>query len=92
MTGGKKSVMEREAEALLLSCCRGLSSCKTIEFLFDNGLISPTASKAFLVREGVERLVRKGIPKMRAMEMVAEATHCSYGTVRGYVYNQSKTI
>lgn len=82
----QKSSLEREVEALLLSRCRGLSSCKTIEFLASQGLLSPTATKAFFVRESVEELLHKGVPKLEAMSMVASAAHCSPGTVRGYVY------
>lgn len=85
---GTKSRLESEIEAMLLSACRGLSSSKTIEFLASHGLISPTASKAFFVRESVEAMLRKGVPKMEAIEMVAEATHCAAGTVRNYIYNQ----
>ena len=82
----EQTKLDRDVEALLLSRCRGMTSCGTIEFLISNGLIAPSAAKAFVVRERVAQLQRQGVPKIEAMHLVAEAVNCSYGTVVGYIY------
>lgn len=82
----RTSALERKIEAMLMSRCKSLSSAQTIEFLLSRELISPTAARAFYVRECVEAMQQKGVPKVEAMELVAESTSCSVGTVRNYVY------
>ncbi|MBO5693721.1 MAG: hypothetical protein J6R74_07290 [Tidjanibacter sp.] len=85
-----QTTLEKNLEVMLLSRCRGMSSCRTIEYLISNGLISPTAAKAFVIRQRVEELCTKQrMSKTEAMRVVADATSCSYGTVAGYIYKRT---
>ncbi len=44
-----------------------------------------------VLRDEVERLVRRGAGRCEAMEEVAAECHCSYGKVRQAVYYKPKS-
>lgn len=81
---------QRAAEALLLERCRGLSSSRTIELLLSHGLLSHTRIRAFVAGEKVDKLLRGGMKKVEAMQVVAEEMGCSEATVRNYLYYKYK--
>lgn len=76
----------RTAGEVLQKECRGLSSCQTIERLFDLGLLSNKRCKAYLAKRLVADFTRKGMAKMDALEATAAQMGCSFATVRNYIY------
>jgi hypothetical protein len=85
-----KTSLEAQSEAMLHSLCRGLSSVATIRLLMELELIDLTATKALMAQKQVEALCRQKVHKMEAMQMVAEALHCSDGTIHNYIYTRRK--
>ena len=75
---------------MLLRECRGLSSCQTIEHLFDLGLLSNKRCKAYLAKRLVADFTQKGMTKMDALEATAVQMNCSFATVRNYYYYNFK--
>lgn len=77
-------------EELLLRECRGMSSSRTIEHLFECGLLSEARCKAFLARKMVAQRQAEGMTKMDSMESVAVAMNCSPATISNYIYYNAK--
>lgn len=77
-------------EELLFRECRGMSSCRTIEYLFEHGLLSESRCKAFLARKMLAQRLAKGMTKMDAIESVAVAMDNSNSTIRNYIYYNTK--
>lgn len=82
------NITMREALELITSICRGRSANHIIRRLLNEGLLSETQCRAFLVRHKVKELTARGHTKLDAMERVAEELGASYGTVRSYVYGR----
>lgn len=80
----------RAAEELLLGECRGMSSSRTIEHLFECGLLSESRCKAYLAKKMVAQRRTKGMTKMDAIESVAVAMNSSNSTIRNYIYYKTE--
>lgn len=80
----------KAARELLLKECRGLSSSRTIDHLFECGLLSHSRCKAFLANNMVAEHLKEGVTKMEAMELVAGEMGCSVATIRNYIYYDFK--
>ena len=65
-----------------------VGGAETIRQLIALGLINRRAAESHYARHEVERLVRKGRGRCRAMDDVAEKLCCSYEKVRQMVYNE----
>lgn len=67
---------------------RELTSEQTIESLISRGLLDRKVCEAQAIRAETERLVRQGMPRCEAMHVTAGLFCCSYGKVRGIVYDR----
>lgn len=90
MTNNRQKQEHEEIAASLLKECRGFSALHTIEHLLAIGVLSPTRCRAHIARRRVESLTRDGVPKVEAIEMVAQQMGASSSTIRGYVYYKYK--
>lgn len=79
-----------EAIELLRRECRGLSASQTIDYLAELGVLSTKHLSAVLARRLVDEYIKEGYAKMDAMERVVEDMHCSYSTIRSYIYYKPK--
>lgn len=89
MTNRQKEQREEIAQSLLKEC-RGLSTLHTIEHLLAQELLSPTRCRAHIARQRVQSLTRDGVPKVEAIELVAQQMGASVATIRNYVYYKYK--
>ena len=58
--------------------------------LYSEGFLDRRALEALYARSEVNRLVKEGQGRCRAMDEVADRLCCSYEKVRAMVYNNSK--
>ena len=67
-------------------------SDNTLEWMFREGIIDIRAVERMAIRDMVERLVRKGERKMRAIDEVAERLNISFEKAREAVYRRIKQV
>ena len=80
---------ENRLRDLLAEEIRGRTPEEAAAWLFDAGWIDRRACEARAIRDEMERLGRRGIPRCEAMEITAREFCCSYGKVSGIVYKPS---
>lgn len=66
-----------------------MNGAEAVAALCRMGLVSRRAAERLYARFEVERLVRGGEGRCRAVERVADRLCCSYEKVRGFVYDRS---
>ena len=67
-------------------------SDNTLEWMFREGIINIRAVERMAIRDMVERLVRGGERKMRAIDEVAERLNISFEKAREAVYKRIKQV
>lgn len=72
----------------LLSRVRQKSLHGAIEQMWEEGLLNQTAIERLYIGHEVERRVRAGEGKMRAIEQLSAELGCSYEKVRAAVYQK----
>lgn len=81
--------MQPDCEKLLtplLDSVGGMSGTETLKMMIREGLVDRRAAEALYARSEVERMIRRGTGRCRAMEYVAEELCCSYEKVRAMIY------
>lgn len=68
----------------------GLKSAAVVERLFELGVINPALCERLAIRTEVERRVRLGEGRCKAMEAAATDFHCSYAKVKQAIYYKPK--
>lgn len=63
-----------------------LNGRQMLKLMLDEGLVDRRAAEALYARAEVERMMRNGTARCRAMEYVAEELCCSYEKVRAIIY------
>lgn len=76
----------QELVAPLSQNVQGEGAKQMLDMLCGLGLIDRRAAEAFHTRREMERLVRSGTPRCRAMHIIADRLCCSYEKVRAIVY------
>lgn len=82
---------ERRIVAQLLEATAGLEAEEALVRLLAIGALDMRRCGQLVLRDEVERLVRRGAGRCEAMEEVAAECHCSYGKVRQAVYYKPKS-
>ena len=80
---------ERRIVAQLLEATAGLEAEEDRKLAM--GALDMRRCGQLVLRDEVERLVRRGAGRCEAMEEVAAECHCSYGKVRQAVYYKPKS-
>lgn len=74
----------------LLRQVRGLTPRQAVIALFESGLIDRRACERRAIRDEIERLERRGMPRCEAFVVAADRFCCSYEKARNAFYNLSK--
>ncbi len=72
----------------LLGKIGGKSIGVAIEYMWNGGLLNQKALEQLYIKQEVERRVRVGESKVRAIEQLAQELGCSYEKVRAVVYKK----
>ena len=72
----------------LLGKIGGKSIGVAIEYMCTGGLLNQKALEQLYIKQEVERRVRVGESKVRAIEQLAQELGCSYEKVRAVVYKK----
>ncbi len=85
MTKQERILLESVASQI-----EGMEAKEVIEHLLACGVVSMRACERVAIRSAVEKMVGQGVGRCEAMEAVADDFACSYGKVRGVIYNMFK--
>ena len=79
----------KESEKIIRVVARALkdeSAYRVVSALWDMGLLNRVYAERLYISREVERRVRDGEMKQRAIELVAREMNCSFEKVRAVVY------
>ena len=80
--------IERKLLTSLLSNVPTHNLSDAVTMMWKQGLINRTALERLYIRNEVQRRVRNGESKVRAIEQLSNEIACSYEKVRSAVYNK----
>lgn len=81
---------DRQLANWLLRRTDGLDRTQVVDHLLRQGLLNRRGCERLAIRDEVDRLVREGMGRCEAMEVVAETFCRSYASVRQAVYYKPK--
>ena len=79
---------ERRMTHLLKRRLQGKTPTEVVDILWREGLLNRVEIERQYISDEVERRVRDGVGKVRAIEIVAYDIGCSYEKVRAAVYRK----
>lgn len=79
---------ERKLLTSLLSSVPSGNLHDAVNAMWQRGLLNRVAIERLYIQNEVNRRVRGGEAKMRAIEQISSELGCSYEKVRGVVYNK----
>lgn len=80
--------LERKLLTSLLSSVPTHNISDAVTMMWRQGLINRTALERLYIKNEVQRRVRNGESKVRAIEQLSTEIACSYEKVRAAVYNK----
>ena len=79
---------ERKLLISLLNVVQNKSLSEAIKVMWQQGLLNKVAVERLYISNEVQRRVRAGEIKVRAIDQLSREMNCSYEKVRAAVYNQ----
>ena len=80
---------ERKIYVVLNNRLQGKSKEKTVDWLWQEGLLDFTRLEQLYIREKVQHLVDCGTPKMEAIDQLAREMNCSFEKARNATYKSN---
>lgn len=82
------NLIERKLLISLLGIVQNKSLSEAVKMMWQQGLLNRTALERLYIGNEVQRRVRAGEVKVRAIDQLSREMNCSYEKVRAAVYNK----
>ncbi|MBR5808065.1 MAG: hypothetical protein IKY24_05530 [Alistipes sp.] len=82
------NLTERKLLISLLGIVQNKSLSEAVKMMWQQGLLNRTALERLYIGNEVQRRVRAGEVKVRAIDQLSREMNCSYEKVRAAVYNK----
>jgi hypothetical protein len=79
-------LIKRKLQSVLLQKLRSKSIAEAVDVMWESGLLNMTALEKLYISTEVQRRVRAGEVKTRAISQLSQEMSCSYEKVRAAVY------